>query len=170
MDPAPPRKPSLVRAADLATQPEETFSHPLNPNSEVHGHSLGDPTGMTRVGVHRIRVPPGKESFVYHAHHGEEEFLYILSGRGIAEIGEQQVEVGPGDFLGFPAPSVGHHLRNPFDTDLIYLSGGERHDMEIADYPRHGKRLVRVGADASIYDGAGHPAFPGMPVLPWREK
>lgn len=83
MDPHPPRKPSLVRAADLAQQPEDSFSHPFNPNSQVHGHSLGDATGMTRVGVHIIRVPPHKESFVYHSHHGEEEFIYILSGRAI---------------------------------------------------------------------------------------
>lgn len=170
MDPHPPRKPNLVRAADLARQPEDSFSHPFNPNSEVHGHSLSDATGMARVGVHLIRVPPRKESFVYHSHHGEEEFIYILSGRAIAEIAEQQVEVGPGDFLGFPTPSVGHHLRNPFDTDLVYLSGGERHALEVADYPRLGKRMVRVGADTSIYDGLGHAVFPGMPVVPWREK
>lgn len=166
MDQPAPR-PNLVRAADLARQPEESFSHPLNPHSQVHGHSLGDPTGMARVGVHLLRVPPGKESFAYHAHHGEEEFIYILSGRGIAEVGDEQHEVGPGDFLGFPTPSVGHHLRNPFAEDLVYLSGGERHAIEVADYPRLDRRLVRVGGRASLYDGAGAEVFPGMPVVAW---
>jgi uncharacterized cupin superfamily protein len=169
MDTQTAKKIHLVRAVDLVPAVEEAFSHPLNPASEVRGHSLGDPCGLSRIGVHLLRVPPGKESFVYHAHHGEEEFIYILSGRGVAEIADEQHEVGPGDFLGFPAPSVGHNLRNPFAEDLVYLSGGERHAMEIADYPRLNKRLVRVGAAASLYDGTGQEAFPGMPVVPRLE-
>ena len=45
----------------------------------------------------------------------------------VAEIDGGEHEVGPGDFMGFPTPSLGHHLRNPFDEDLVYLMGGERH-------------------------------------------
>ncbi|MBE9167764.1 cupin domain-containing protein [Pleurocapsales cyanobacterium LEGE 06147] len=64
----------------------------------------------------------------------------LLSGRGIAEIDDEEFEVGADDFLGFPAPSVAHHLRNPFETDLIYLMGGERQAVEIGDFLRLGKR------------------------------
>jgi len=42
------------------------------------------------------------------------------------------VDSEAGDFMGFPAPSVGHHLRNPFDADLIYLMGGDRHGTIVA--------------------------------------
>jgi len=157
------KKPSpLVRAAELKAQPEESFSHPLNPGSLVRGHSLSDAAGLARIGVHLLVVPPGKESFAYHRHLGEEEFIYILSGRGIAEIGDEEHEVGPGDFMGFPTPSVGHHLRNPFDEDLVYLSGGERREMEVAEFPRLGKQLVRVGRRASMFEKARQGAFPGM--------
>jgi uncharacterized cupin superfamily protein len=151
----------LVRAAERARLPEESYSHPLNPHSEVHGFSLSDAAGLSRVGVHLVRIPPGKESFVFHAHYGEEEFVYILSGRGIAEIGDEEHEVGPGDFMGFPTPSVGHHLRNPFAEDLVYLSGGERRAMEVADYPRLGKRMVRVGGAASLHAIEGAEGFAG---------
>jgi uncharacterized cupin superfamily protein len=48
-------------------------------------------------------MPPGKESFVYHSHHREEEWIYVLSGRGVAEIDGEEFEVGAGDFMGFPA-------------------------------------------------------------------
>lgn len=154
------RKPSLVRAAQAEGA---TFSHPLNPNSEIHGRSLGDAVGLERLGIHLVRIPPGKESFVYHLHYTEEEFVYILSGRGIAEIGDEEHEVGPGDFMGFPTPSVGHHLRNPFDEDLVYLSGGERRISEIADFPRHDKRLVRVGLSASIHGISDAGALPFLP-------
>lgn len=147
----PKKSPFLLRAADLARQPEESFRHPLNPNSEVRGHELGTPVGLKRLGLALIKIAPGKESFAYHAHHGEEEFLYVLSGRGIAEIGDEEFEVGPGDFLGFPTPSVGHHLRNPFTEELVYLTGGERHAMEVADFPRLNKRMVRFGGSAKLY-------------------
>jgi uncharacterized cupin superfamily protein len=147
-----PRKPVLFRAADHAKVKEETQSHPLNPNSLIRGISLSEQVGLKRLGFHLLRVAPGKESFIFHSHETEEEFLYILSGRGIAELGDESVEVGPGDFMGFPTPSIAHHLRNPFQEDLVYISGGERREMEVADFPRIGKRLVRVGMQVTLYD------------------
>ena len=158
-------KPSLIRAAALVSTDEESFSHPLNPRSEVHGHSLGDAVGLLRIGVHLLRVPPGKESFAYHRHHAEEEWMYILAGRGMADIGDEELEVGPGDFLGFPAPSVGHHLRNPFAEDLVYLSGGERRDLEVAEFPRIGKHSVRFGRRISLFDSSAAERFPGVSPL-----
>ena len=77
--------------------------------------------------------------------------MFVLSGRGIAQIGAEEHEVGPGDFLGFAAPSVAHHLKNPFEEDLIYLSGGERTDFEVADFPTEGKRLVRIGEELMVF-------------------
>ncbi|MDC0713873.1 cupin domain-containing protein [Stigmatella sp. ncwal1] len=149
--------PLLVRAADHARVPEQSQSHPLNPASLVQGLSLSEMTGLKRLGIHLLKIAPGKESFIFHSHQSEEEFLYILSGRGIAEIGEERYEVGPGDFMGFPTPSVGHHLLNPFEQELVYLSGGERREVEVADFPRLGKRLVRFGMQAAIYEVAsGH--------------
>jgi uncharacterized cupin superfamily protein len=148
----PSRKPSLFRTADHARVKEESQSHPLNPSSLVRGISLSEQVGLKRLGIHLLRIAPGKESFIFHTHHAEEEFLYILSGRGIAEVGDESYEVGPGDFMGFPTPSVGHHLRNPFQEELVYISGGERREVEVADFPRVGKRLVRFGMQAAIYD------------------
>ena len=43
-------------------------------------------TGLKHSGVNLARIAPGKESFVYHSHQREEEWLYILSGTGTAEI------------------------------------------------------------------------------------
>ncbi len=150
-----PRKPVLFRAAEHAQVREQSQSHPLNPNSQVRGISLSEQVGLQRLGFHLLRIAPGKESFIFHTHHSEEEFLYILSGRGIAEVGDETYEVGPGDFMGFPTPSVGHHLRNPFQEELVYISGGERRHVEVADFPRLGKRLVRFGGQMSIFDVAG---------------
>ena len=143
---------ALILARSINVDEEQAFAHPLNPNSEVRGISLSELAGMTRVGIHIVSIAPGKEAFIYHKHTTEEEFVYILSGRGIAEIDEEEFEVGPGDFMGFSTPSVAHHLRNPFEEKLVYLMGGERKDVEIADFPRVGKRIVRIGSTADIVD------------------
>ena len=143
--------PSLLRAADIAAK-MGTHSHPWNPKSEMTGVQLSRQVGLERAGVSLARIAPGKESFVYHSHAREEEWLYILSGTATAEIDGAEYEVGPGDFMGFAAPSVAHHLRNTGSEDLVYLMGGERRDFEIADFPRLGKRMVRMGEKVEIYD------------------
>ena len=156
--------PWIIRASDRAKIPEESQKHPLNPNSEIHGWSLSDLVGLQRVALHLIRIPPGKESFILHKHYVQEEFMYVLSGRGRARIGDEDHEIGPGDFLGFRTPSVVHDVRNDGREDLVYLSGGERARFEIADFPSVGKRLVVTGRDAKVYPlDAGAPLFPEHP-------
>jgi uncharacterized cupin superfamily protein len=96
---------------------------PVESEVQLIGVQLSRALGLKRTAVSIARMPPGKESFVYHSHHHEEEWLYILSGRGIAEINGEELEVGPGDFIAFPTPSVPHHLKNPFDQEIVYLMG-----------------------------------------------
>ncbi|AKG23021.1 cupin domain-containing protein [Calothrix sp. 336/3] len=148
----------LLRAAQISQQ-TQGFSHPWNDKSEIHGTMMGRSLGLQRTGVNFVKVPPGKESFVYHAHYCEEEWIYILSGDGIAEIDGEEFQVGAGDFMAFPTPSVAHHLKNTGKQDLIYLSGGENLAVEIADFPRLGKRMIRRGATVEIFDTADAQPF-----------
>jgi uncharacterized cupin superfamily protein len=141
----------LVRATEHLDD-VQSLRHPLNPKSLTQQRRLSTFAGLQRTGVTHVRIPPGHESFLYHTHEREEEWLYVLSGRGIAEIGDSEFEVGPGDFMGFPTPSVGHHLRNSSDEDLVYLMGGERREMEVADFPRLKKRMYRNGANVDLVD------------------
>jgi uncharacterized cupin superfamily protein len=105
-------------------------------------------------------VPAGKESFVYHSHYREEEWVYILSGHGVAEIDRQEYGVGAGDFMGFPPPQTAHHLRNTGEEELVYLMGGEALDSDTANFPKLGKRMVRRGHDIEIfYDAAEAKSF-----------
>jgi len=99
-----------------------------------------------------IRIPAGKESFAYHSHQHEEEWIYVLSGKALALIDDVEYEIGAGDFIGFPTPSVAHHLRNPGPDELVYLVGGENRDNEIADFPKLGKRIVRRGKEVDVVD------------------
>ena len=155
-------RPELLRAADIAAK-AGTHSHPWHPRSEMRGVQLSRQTGLERTGVSLARIAPGKESFVYHAHEREEEWLYILSGTGTAEIDGDEYAVAAGDFMGFPTPSVAHHLRNTGSVDLVYLMGGENRDVEISTFPRLSKKMVRVGDKVEIYDMDAARPFGPLP-------
>lgn len=148
----------IVRAADAAAHAQE-FSHPWNPGSLIRGAQLARSVGLKRTGVNLMTVPAGKESFVYHSHRYEEEWIYVLSGNGVALIDGTEYTVGPGDFMGFPTPSVAHHLRNPGPVDLVYLVGGENREFDVAEFPTLRRRLVRMGNDVAIYDEDDAKAF-----------
>lgn len=148
----------LLRAADIAAR-SQTFSHPWNPSSELSGYQLAKSTGLKRTGVNLARIAPGKESFVYHSHWTEEEWIYILEGRGVARIDDVEYEVGPGDFMAFPTPGVAHHVRNPFETELVYLMGGEHRETEVVDFPDLGKRLFRHPRGVDVFDVQDAKAF-----------
>jgi uncharacterized cupin superfamily protein len=144
--------PHLLQANDIKAMPEIVKVHGLNPTAVRHTKSLSDAVGMTQMGIHLVRVEPGKETTQFHFHHQEEEFIYIISGRGIAEIGESEFLVEAGDFMGFTAPSLPHCMKNPFEVDLVYLMGGERRNFDICDYPRLKKRLFRVNGERKLVD------------------
>jgi uncharacterized cupin superfamily protein len=133
----------LQRAAEIAAQPERSHRHQFNANAVRMTRTLSDRAGLERIGIHLVRLQTGRESTQAHFHDADEEFIYILEGRGIAEIGDQSFEVGPGDFMGFPAPSPPHLLRNPFERDLVYLVGGERNRNDVVHYPRIRRSMIK---------------------------
>src|SRR5262249_55454366 len=132
----------LIRTAELPADRAARIKHPLNPKSEVFIHRLSDKVGMKRAHLSLARVPPGKESFIPHSHSMQEEFLFILAGEGLAEIDEDMIRVGPGDYLGFPTDGATHHLMNIGTSDLVYLMGGERTETEVVQFPSVGKIAI----------------------------
>jgi uncharacterized cupin superfamily protein len=120
--------------------------------SEISLRVLGRAAGLERIGVSHAILPAGRESLIYHSHTAEEEWLYILSGRGAARIDGEDLEVSAGDFMGFPTPSVPHTLTNTGESDLVYLMGGESRSLEIAEFPDLGKLAIRDGRKGFIID------------------
>jgi uncharacterized cupin superfamily protein len=141
----------LIRAAQIQ-QEKQRFSHPLNPGSLMVGTHLSSMVGLKRSGVSLLSVPPGNESTIYHSHHCEEEWIYILQGTGTARVDDREYQVNAGDFLGFTTPSLAHNLHNSGDADLVYLVGGEHRDVEIAEFPDLGKRVIRHGETIEMVD------------------
>lgn len=137
------------------------YEQRLNPSSTFFGTGLSRLAGLQRAHVTLARIPPGKDSFAYHAHMVEEEWLYVLSGRGIAEIDGVEHEVGPGDFMGFPTPSVPHLLKNRREEELVYLMGGENAPLDVVEYPGLGKRYLLVaGSGGTDFYDLGEPTKP----------
>jgi len=142
--------PHLLRR-DVIVAGESTYSHPWNSKSEITGTHLSGLTGLERTGVSLVRLAPGKESFAYHLHHREEEWIYILFGTGIARVDGNDFEMNSGDFIAFPTPSVPHIMVNSSEDELVYLMGGEHLDFEVADFPTLDKRMIRRGSKIEIF-------------------
>ena len=134
--------PHIVRTAGFDWRQAWRGRHPFNPASEMRMLPLGRATGMTRMGVNLIRIPPGKESFIPHAHTIEEEFVFVLEGTGEAVLDGAAHPLGPGDFVGFPTDGVVHSIRSLGPGDLVYLTGGTNGPVEVADMPSIGKTTV----------------------------
>ena len=83
----------LWKADDLAAQ-ERAVTQRLKSELAPAATGLSRLAGLKRAHVSLGRIPPGKDSFAYHAHMQEEEWVYILSGRGIAEIDGESYKVG----------------------------------------------------------------------------
>ena len=143
---------SLIRRQEVEALHEQARPHPLDASLVRHTRSLGDAVGLATIGVHLVRLEKGDTSSVLHFHHQDEEWIYILSGSGIANIGDEQHEVGAGDFMGFVAGSVPHNLHNPNADDLVYLVGGNRWPFDVCDYPKIGKRRYRVNGKSVYVD------------------
>ena len=156
----------LVRAQDRG--PAEQGGHPYNPRAELHGWTVSRMAGLQRVAVNLVWIPPGKEGAVFHVHHREEEWVFVLEGRGVVEVDDATYEVGAGDFVAFP-PGVAHTVRNEAtDQNLLLLEGGEViRDVEVADFPRLGRRMVRMANRIAVYPlDAEVEFYPGMKELP----
>jgi cupin domain len=87
----------ILRSSEIEER-EQPFSHPWNPKSQLIGVRLSRTLGLKRAAVNIARMPPGKESFVYHSHHHEEEWLYILSGRVAVACGIKRLDGAEGPY------------------------------------------------------------------------
>ena len=132
----------LIRQADLDWEGAFRGRHPFNPASEMSMIRLGELSGLKRLGVNLIRIPPGKESFIPHAHTMEEELVLVIEGSGEVVLDGVSSSIGPGDYVGFPTDGVVHNIANTGQADLIYLTVGERSRAEVADMPTIGRTTV----------------------------
>ena len=69
--------------------------------------------------LHDDIIPPGSTIGI-HTHKNEEEYYYILSGKGTMTLNEQIIPVQQGD-LAAVFPGGSHGIENPFEEELHIL-------------------------------------------------
>jgi uncharacterized cupin superfamily protein len=75
-----------------------------------------------------------------------EEALYILSGHAKVRTPEGLTEIGPGDFVSFPAGGPAHQLINDGTEPMVYLAiGANFTGADVVEYPDSGKIALRAG-------------------------
>lgn len=81
-------------------------------------------------------VPPRALAAPTHEHEREDEYSFVLRGRVGAHVGDDEVEVGPGELLAKPR-GIPHAFWNPGDEEarlleLISPGGFEQYFVEMA--------------------------------------
>lgn len=107
----------------------ETFSG----TSELRGIGapLGAHFGLERIGIHHVRLPPGRRTSFPHAESAEEEFVHVLEGEPDVWLDGQLHRLRPGDSVGFPAGTgLAHSFLNNSDTEVRLLVVGEANKAE----------------------------------------
>lgn len=150
----------VVSAAQIAAMQGLAKSHFLNDKAQRVNKSLGDLTGLTGIGVHLIEVQPGAETTEHHMHYFEDECVYVLSGNATTYLGDEAVQIGVGDFIGYRKGGLAHSIVNTGAEVLRCLVIGQRLDHDVGDYPRQGKRIYRNAGmpwDLADLDALEHP-------------
>jgi uncharacterized cupin superfamily protein len=96
---------------------------------------LGEHFGLANFGVNLTRLPPGVRSALHHRHSRQDEFVYVLEGTPMLCLGTEEIALGPGMCIGFPAGGAAHHLVNMSDRDVVFLEVGDRSAGDEATYP-----------------------------------
>jgi uncharacterized cupin superfamily protein len=117
------RPPFIIASSEV---PETVHRYPHSEEEMAPSRAIGRAAGMHMIGVHLVRVPPGRRTSYPHAEDGEEEFVYVIEGEIDAWIDGELHRMVAGDFCAFPSSTgISHTFLNNGDRDALLLSGGE---------------------------------------------
>lgn len=108
---------------------------------------LAAAAGGVDLGCSLYELPPGKRSWPYHFHTGNEEAIFVLSGTGTLRLGGEEHPIEPGDYATCTADdSGGHQVVNDGDEPLRYLMVSTMCDPDVTVYPEMEKVGVFAGS------------------------
>jgi len=131
---------------------ETKHVHQFNEQAIRHTVSLSDIVGLTKFGLHLVRVEAGDETTTHHYHEESDEFIYMLSGELSLRYGDAHYQLSAGDFVGFPAHGAPHSMRNDSDSDATYLMGGNRPPIDITLYPEIKRKMYKIHGEKEYVD------------------
>jgi uncharacterized cupin superfamily protein len=82
---------------------------------------------LSRIGIHHIRLLPGRRTSFPHAEKTEEEFVYVIAGTPDVWLDGALHRLGPGDGVGFPAGTgLAHSFLNNTEAEVELLVVGDK--------------------------------------------
>jgi len=123
-------RPDFIRHWSELEGPDESH-YPGDEELMSIGAPLARLLGMTRIGIHHERLPPGRRTSYPHAESAEEEFVFVLEGRPDVWIDGELYRLKPGDAVGLPAGTgICHAVLNNTAEEVRLLVVGERPKSE----------------------------------------
>lgn len=78
-----------------------------HPAASPHDKGVGQALGVRAFGIYQVELPPGQETVRHdHVNDGAEDVYAILRGTGTVVVDDEQVPVGPGQFIAVTPDSV----------------------------------------------------------------
>lgn len=134
-------------------------SYPGDKEVLSYGARLSD-LGLRRIGIWRETLNPGHRTSWPHAHSGEDEFVFVISGTAKVWLDGHIRELGAGMFVAFPGGTgLAHTIINDGTEDVHMIVGGDvSTKADKIFYPLHPLRNEQCRTKGSFWEG--HPVRP----------
>lgn len=109
----------------------EPFRYAGDPEPMGFDASLGRKLGLKRIGIHHVRLLPGRRTSYPHAESAEEEFVFVIAGTPDAWIDGVLHRLAPGDSVAFPSGTgICHSFLNNTPEEVRLMVIGEKRKPE----------------------------------------
>ncbi|SIR23936.1 Uncharacterized conserved protein, cupin superfamily [Haladaptatus litoreus] len=121
---------------------------------QIRRKQLGAESGGEQLGCSLYELPPGKKSWPYHYHTGNEEAIFVLDGEGTLRIEDDEEALEAGDYVAFPVgEEYARRVVNDSDDELRYLCFSTMREPDVSVYPDSGKFGVFAGSAPGDHEG-----------------
>ena len=140
--------PSATRAEHLVSERSVSWSELRNDGIlRLRRKQLAKAAGGQGIGFSVVELQAGQRSWPYHYHLGNEEALYVVTGRPLVRLADKIIQLEPGDYLALPPGSAsGHQMINGGASPCRYLCVSTMQKPDVVCYPDSRKIGVFAGA------------------------
>lgn len=108
---------------------------------------LSRAAGGDDIGCSLYELAPGRRSWPYHYHTGNEEAIFVLEGHGTLRLAGETISLSTEDYVALPPTKDGaHQVMNDSDGVLRYLAISTMRDPDVTVYPDREKIGVFAGS------------------------
>jgi uncharacterized cupin superfamily protein len=125
-----------MKINNLNTLMHEELVSPKTEELYSQSAVLTELLGFKDIFVHHEILPPGRKTSSPHRHTRQEEMVIVLNGSPACHVGDQTIQLKPGDFIGFqPDSSELHTIENLTNeaVQLLVICSNPKDDYVIYD-------------------------------------